>query len=126
MTGHKYSGSVSRAFKKGIGIITPFAKKAIEYVSTLADRFYDWAENADLVEKATEFIDRLGDKLSNVWAIASKFGSAAFNMLADTIQALTGYDIRAITWDDILESINKVKDAFIELGPFVKEVADAA
>ena len=121
----KYSGTVSRTVKKALGFVAPFAEKAVGWIGALADKFFDWAENADLVEKSVQFIDTLSGKLESIWETISKFGASAFNAIADVIESLTGYDIRKITWDDVAEALNKVKDALIGIVPLIKETTDA-
>lgn len=120
-----YIGPALKSLGKAFDYCLPYIDSFLLYLGEQIDAFVEWADNVDLVETAIGFISRAFQKGKEILGDVSDFFVGVFNNIADGIQALTGYDIRTITWEDILGVLQSLGETLKGLVPLLWDGARA-
>lgn len=120
-----YIGPALKSLGKAFDYCLPYVDSFLLYLGEQIDAFVEWADSVDLVETAIGFISRAFQKGKEILGNVSDFFVGVFDNIAEGIQALTGYDIRTITWEDVLGVLSSLGETLKGLVPLLWDGAKA-
>ena len=97
----------------------PYIEQFLNYIGEQISAFETWAKESDIVQSTITFFVTAFNKAKIAFGEASKFFSAVFENMANAIQELTGYDIRTITWETILDLLRRIGEVLQPIIPLL-------
>lgn len=103
----------------------PYIEQFLNYIGEQISAFETWAKESDIVQNTITFFITAFNKAKNAFGEVSRFFSVVFENMADAIQELTGYDIRTITWETILDLLRRIGEVLQPIIPLLWEGVQA-